>query len=115
MNNKLIFALIEQFSSFGHPDTETGDVFLEFFKDLDANTRIKLGLLLKLINIVAIFHYFKNFSKLKGQQREKVLSFFAKSPIPKLQGGITGLRSICLVAFYSCEKNRQLIAKTDQT
>jgi len=89
------------------------EAFLANFNHLlhgfDHDSQKKLMLLVRVLNLYSLIRYFKPIHKLGTSKVERLLQTFYHSSIAKLRGGITGLRSLCLLAFYSMDENRALI------
>lgn len=83
--------------------------FYHLLHGFDADSQKKLLLLIKVLNISSALRYFKSLDHLSEEERNKLLKAFYNSPISKLRGGINGLRSLCLLAFYSMDENRAQI------
>jgi len=83
--------------------------FYHLLHGFDADSQKKLLLLIKVLNISSTLRYFKSINRLSEKKRNNLLKAFYNSPITKLRGGLNGLRSLCLLAFYSMDENKEMI------
>lgn len=80
----------------------------EFFlsgQDIDIQNQLKL--LIKLISYLSFLYTFKAFNRLSIKKRQKYIQKLFNFPIPMFVSGLTGLRSLCLFAFYTNESQRK--------
>ena len=77
--------------------------FHGFFLGQDKDVQNQLKLLIKVISSLSILYTFKSFKRLSFAQRQKYIESLFNFPIPLFVSGLTGLRSLCLFAFYSNE------------
>lgn len=75
--------------------------FLFFFKDLDEDAAGKLKLLPKVLNILSVLNSFKTLKNHTPETRERVLQKLSHFPVSKIVAGLTGIRSLIFVSYYS--------------
>ena len=80
------------------------DAFLSNFNQLisglDDDPAAKIRLLVKVVAALSPLYNLKSFSSLNYSQREKYIRRLFDFPVSKLRGGLTGLRSLVLIAYY---------------
>jgi hypothetical protein len=107
--NKIIVGIAEVFVARKiEPDNYITN-FYHILMGFDEDSRGKLLLLIKVVNILSLLRYAKTIDKLELVKRDNLLKKMHNAPINVLRGGITGLRSLCLLSFYSLEENWQMI------
>lgn len=107
--NKLIYSIAQTFISKAIKYDSFIANFHHLLNGFDDDSHSKLLLLIKVINIYSFFRYFQAFTKLNLTKRNNILTSLHNAPIGKIRGGITGLRSLNLLAFYSLEENWQSV------
>jgi len=107
--NDLIYSIAQTFVSKEIKYKNFISNFHYLLNGFDDDSRSKLRLLIKLVNIFSYIRYFKGFKNLSTANRNNILKIMYHAPIGKIRAGITGLRSLNLLAFYSLEENYQLI------
>jgi hypothetical protein len=75
--------------------------FLYVYGDLPADTRTKLALLVRVIETLSWLRYGRAFASLSPDRRTALCRWLADAPIPRLQAGFGGLRSLVLNATYT--------------
>ena len=75
--------------------------FLYVYGDLPADTRTKLALLVRVIETLSWLRYGRAFASLSPDRRTVLCRWLADAPIPRLQAGFGGLRSLVLNATYT--------------
>ena len=75
--------------------------FLYVYGDLPADTRTKLALLVRVIEGVSWLRYAQSFASLAPARRTALCRWLADAPVPRLQAGFVGLRSLVLNATYT--------------
>ncbi|MDF1549550.1 MAG: hypothetical protein P1P88_17115 [Bacteroidales bacterium] len=83
--------------------------FFHLLHGFDQDSQKKLLLLIKVLNVFSNLRYFKPINRISEIKRNKLLHAIYNAPISKLRGGVNGLRSLCLLAFYSMDENRASI------
>src|SRR6266498_2399939 len=97
-------AFIPQLAEEEDLHAELVENFAKFHSDLDMISRKKIELLMSVIDLFALFTHFKHLSSLSQQKRTKVIETLYKLPVAKVIGGITGVRSIFFVSYYSISR-----------
>lgn len=80
---------------------EFWESFTHFFKDLDEDSASKLKLLPKVLNVLTFLRSFKTLAGHAPEKRETILIKLGDFPVSKIVAGMTGIRSLIFVAFYS--------------
>lgn len=75
--------------------------FLYVYGDLPADTRTKLAVLVRVIEAASWLRYGQSFSALSPEHRDALCRRLGDAPIPRLQAGFGGLRSLVLNATYT--------------
>ena len=75
--------------------------FLYVYGDLPADTRTKLSILVRVIETLSWLRYGRAFASLSPDRRTALCRWLADAPIPRLQAGFGGLRSLVLNATYT--------------
>jgi len=83
--------------------------FYNLLHGFDNGSQKKIMLLIKVLNVFSMIRYFKQIHEISSIRRDAFLKFFHNVPINIVRGGITGLRSLCLLAFYSLDENCALV------
>ena len=81
--------------------------FLKNFKKLyygiEATSLQKIKLLIKLIDKLGYILAFQKFTHMPLEKRKIFVNRLFKLPFGKISGGLTGLRSLILIAYYGIE------------
>ena len=75
--------------------------FLYVYGDLPSDTRTKLSLLVRVIEILSRLRYGRSFAALTPDRRDALCRWLDDAPIARLQAGFAGLRSLVLNATYT--------------
>jgi len=89
----------------GRPDQAQAvyENFMVFFQDLDENSRGKLGLFFKVLNVISFCRYLKPYRSLDYDTRYKFFCLVERFPVGLIMAGFFGLRSLILMSYYSTE------------
>jgi len=68
---------------------------------LDPGSVQKIAMLTKAIAFLSWVYYFRSVEKLSSGQKDQFIERLLSFPVSKIAGGVTGLRSLVLIAFYS--------------
>jgi hypothetical protein len=79
--------------------------YYTLFLEMDIDIQKQLEMLIKLISVLSFFYTFHAFNQLDFKQRQKYIKRLFNFPYSKIVSGLTGLRSLCLFAYYSQEDN----------
>jgi len=90
-------------------ETAFWNSFVLFFESLDAESKGKIKLLLKVINLICIFSFLKPLGNLKLVQMEKLIFKIENFPVKLIVGGFTGIRSLVMISYYSMPQTWPLI------
>ncbi|MEN8123874.1 MAG: hypothetical protein ABFR32_02005 [Bacteroidota bacterium] len=75
--------------------------FKQVFQGLEKESAAKIKLLIKLIENLSYIYNFKSFENLSNIEREKYINKLFQFPVGKIVGGLTGLRSLIFISYYS--------------
>lgn len=75
--------------------------FLYFYGDLDDDAQQKLRLLVTVLRGLSRVRYLRAYPDLDPEQRYRFFAVMENAFIPKLQAGVTALRSLLLMATYT--------------
>ena len=78
--------------------------FKKIFTGLDEQPAKKIQLLSRVINYLSYLYYFKSFNRLSYAKREQFVARLFDFPVGKIVGGITGMRSLILIAYYGLDE-----------
>ncbi len=91
-----------------YQNTSLKDTFIKNFKQmfygLEEDSSIKIKLLVQVIEKMSYVYHFKSFSNLSFDKRKKYIDKLFNFPIGKIVAGLTGLRSLILISYYSIEQ-----------
>lgn len=83
--------------------------FHSMFLELDEDVQKQLKLLISAISMLSLVYTFQAFNKLDYTKRQNYISRLFNFPFSKFVSGLTGLRSLCLFAFYTQKEQWQKI------
>lgn len=78
--------------------------FEKMFFGFDARTQSKLKLFISVISILSLFYNVQSFEKLSYSKRQNFIEQLFDFPIGKIVSALTGLRTLCFIAFYSIKE-----------
>ncbi len=78
--------------------------FKQIFSGLEENSSKKIGLLVRVINILSYFYYLTSFNRLSYKKRKKFVKALFNFPVGTIVAGITGLRSLILISYYGIDQ-----------
>jgi hypothetical protein len=107
--DKKIISIAQTFISLKVDKERYLENFYHILNGFDKESSTKLLKLIKVLNFFSILRYFKPICSISESGRNHLLNLFYNAPIGKLRGGINGLRSLCLLSFYSMDENQHMI------
>ena len=77
--------------------------FKQVYQDLENDSATKIKLLVKLIEYLSFIYNFNSFENLNYIKRKKYINKLFHFPIGKIVAGLTGLRSLIFISYYSID------------
>ncbi|MBX7058750.1 MAG: hypothetical protein K1X75_11850 [Leptospirales bacterium] len=77
------------------------EIFDAFFAELDSRSRAQLGLFFRALNFLSLLFCWRPLHRLAPERRQRFLEQVGRRGGSKIQAGLTGVRSLVLLSYYS--------------